>query len=122
MSGTSHVLVRTATTDGEFASQLPIPQLHTMSFISLANQVKQSKGLFKFLKPLADTYAKTVGHRKYGLRYDDLREYRCLTRKELLDARGDAGTLSGHRLTDSFVLVMEETPAMQKVRLRDCHA
>ncbi|KAG8987921.1 Cytochrome b-c1 complex subunit 7 [Tulasnella sp. JGI-2019a] len=43
-----------------------------MSYYSLAPMIKQSKGLFKWLKPVADNYAKVVGHRKYGLRYDDL--------------------------------------------------
>lgn len=45
-----------------------------MSYYSLAPMIKQSKGIFKWLKPIADSYAKVVGHRKYGLRYDDLCE------------------------------------------------
>ncbi|KAL5637022.1 hypothetical protein ACGC1H_000860 [Rhizoctonia solani] len=39
---------------------------------SLASQVKASRGLSKFLTPIAQFYARTTGHRKMGLRYDDL--------------------------------------------------
>jgi hypothetical protein len=42
-------------------------------FISLAPQIKAySGGLYKALKPLANAYANIVGHRKMGLKYDDL--------------------------------------------------
>ncbi|KDN48160.1 hypothetical protein RSAG8_03176, partial [Rhizoctonia solani AG-8 WAC10335] len=40
--------------------------------LSLAPQVKASRGLSKFLAPIAQFYAQTTGHRKMGLRYDDL--------------------------------------------------
>jgi hypothetical protein len=41
--------------------------------ISLAPQIKAySGGLYKALKPLANAYANVVGHRKMGLKYDDL--------------------------------------------------
>ncbi|KAB5595521.1 Cytochrome B-c1 complex subunit 7 [Ceratobasidium theobromae] len=39
---------------------------------SLAPQVRASRGLSKFLAPIAHWYARTVGHRRMGLRYDDL--------------------------------------------------
>ncbi|KAG9081370.1 Cytochrome b-c1 complex subunit 7 [Ceratobasidium sp. UAMH 11750] len=40
--------------------------------LSLAPQVKASRSLSKFLAPIAAFYARTVGHRRVGLRYDDL--------------------------------------------------
>ncbi|KAG9123136.1 Cytochrome b-c1 complex subunit 7 [Ceratobasidium sp. 392] len=40
--------------------------------LSLASQVKASRGLSKFLAPIAAFYARAVGHRRMGLRYDDL--------------------------------------------------
>ncbi|KAG8787978.1 Cytochrome b-c1 complex subunit 7 [Ceratobasidium sp. 428] len=40
--------------------------------LSLASQVKSSRGLSKFLAPIAAFYARAVGHRRMGLRYDDL--------------------------------------------------
>ncbi|KAG8762807.1 Cytochrome b-c1 complex subunit 7 [Ceratobasidium sp. 423] len=40
--------------------------------LSLAPQVKASRGLSKFLAPIAQFYAQTAGHRKMGMRYDDL--------------------------------------------------
>ncbi|BEI85159.1 hypothetical protein CcaverHIS002_0505600 [Cutaneotrichosporon cavernicola] len=41
--------------------------------ISLASQLKQfSAGFYNSLKPLAKAYARAAGHRKVGLRYDDL--------------------------------------------------
>ncbi|KAG8941474.1 Cytochrome b-c1 complex subunit 7 [Tulasnella sp. 424] len=39
---------------------------------SLAPAIKQNKSLLKLLTPIAQVYANAVGHRKYGLRYDDL--------------------------------------------------
>jgi ubiquinol-cytochrome c reductase subunit 7 len=42
--------------------------------LSLAPQVKASRGLSKFLSPIAAFYARAVGHRKMGLRYDDICE------------------------------------------------
>lgn len=40
---------------------------------SLAPQLKAySGGLYKALRPLANAYARAVGHRQVGLRYDDL--------------------------------------------------
>ncbi|GAA5822246.1 hypothetical protein JCM10212_006125 [Sporobolomyces blumeae] len=39
---------------------------------SLANSVKQSRGLYSFLKPLADRYANLAGYRQHGLKYDDI--------------------------------------------------
>ncbi|GAA5971712.1 hypothetical protein JCM11641_000695 [Rhodosporidiobolus odoratus] len=39
---------------------------------SFAQQVKQSRGLYKMLKPLADRYANVAGYRAHGLLYDDI--------------------------------------------------
>lgn len=40
---------------------------------SLAPQLKQyTAGLYKALRPLANAYARAVGHRQVGLKYDDL--------------------------------------------------
>ncbi|GAA5858989.1 hypothetical protein JCM5296_000778 [Sporobolomyces johnsonii] len=39
---------------------------------SFASTVKQSRGLYKFLKPLADKYASLAGYRQHGLKYDDI--------------------------------------------------
>ncbi|KAF8709389.1 Cytochrome b-c1 complex subunit, partial [Rhizoctonia solani] len=46
---------------------------------TLAPQVKASRGLYKFLAPIAQFYARNTGHRQMGLRYDDL----------LIEERGD---------------------------------
>jgi ubiquinol-cytochrome c reductase subunit 7 len=42
--------------------------------LSIAPQVKASRGLYKFLAPIAQFYARAVGHRRMGLKYDDLCE------------------------------------------------
>ncbi|RSH77801.1 Cytochrome b-c1 complex subunit 7 [Apiotrichum porosum] len=39
--------------------------------ISLVSQVK-AFGLYNFLKPVANAYARAAGYRKVGLKYDDL--------------------------------------------------
>lgn len=39
---------------------------------SLANTVKNSRGLYRFVKPLADKYANLCGYRQHGLKYDDI--------------------------------------------------
>lgn len=39
---------------------------------SLASSVKSSRGLYSFLKPLADKYAQLAGYRQHGLKYDDI--------------------------------------------------
>lgn len=40
--------------------------------VSLFKQVKQSPGLYRFLKPLAGKYANLAGYRAHGLKYDDI--------------------------------------------------
>ncbi|KAG8906052.1 hypothetical protein FRB99_007709 [Tulasnella sp. 403] len=40
--------------------------------ISLAPAIQKSKSLSKFFLPIAQAYANAVGHRRLGLRYDDL--------------------------------------------------
>lgn len=40
--------------------------------ISLARYVKNSPGLMRILRPVASAYANAAGHRKVGLKYDDL--------------------------------------------------
>ncbi|PWN17854.1 putative ubiquinol--cytochrome-c reductase [Microstroma glucosiphilum] len=42
------------------------------SGLSLAKYVTSSPALMRFLKPVADAYARAAGYRKMGLRYDDL--------------------------------------------------
>ncbi|KAL9937436.1 hypothetical protein V8E36_003845 [Tilletia maclaganii] len=42
------------------------------SGISLANLVKNSPTLSRFLTPVASAYANATGHRQHGLKYDDL--------------------------------------------------
>ncbi|GAA5913676.1 hypothetical protein JCM6882_008716 [Rhodosporidiobolus microsporus] len=39
---------------------------------SFAQQVKQSRGLYKVLKPIADRYAQFAGYRQVGLMVEDL--------------------------------------------------
>jgi len=43
--------------------------------VSLAPQIKQSRGLLKFITPIAQAYARAVGHRRVGLKYDDLSKF-----------------------------------------------
>lgn len=40
--------------------------------ISLAPQIRQSRGLYKLIQPIANAYARAVGHRRVGVKYDDL--------------------------------------------------
>ncbi|CAD6884443.1 unnamed protein product [Tilletia controversa] len=42
------------------------------SGISLASFVKNSPALSRFVTPVANAYAQAAGHRKVGLKYDDL--------------------------------------------------
>lgn len=39
---------------------------------SLFQQVKASRSLYSFLKPVANAYANLSGYRKVGLKYDDI--------------------------------------------------
>jgi ubiquinol-cytochrome c reductase subunit 7 len=56
---------------------------------SLAPKIKQSfSGFYKALKPLAGYYAKVAGHRKIGLKYDDL----------LIEEREDMQKVGGNGL------------------------
>ncbi|PAV23727.1 cytochrome bd ubiquinol oxidase [Pyrrhoderma noxium] len=40
--------------------------------LSLAPQVKKSRTLYRWIKPLANWYAQLAGYRQMGLKYDDL--------------------------------------------------
>jgi ubiquinol-cytochrome c reductase subunit 7 len=40
---------------------------------SLASQVRASRSLYAWMKPIANWYASLAGYRKVGLKYDDLR-------------------------------------------------
>jgi ubiquinol-cytochrome c reductase subunit 7 len=40
---------------------------------SLAPQIRSSRSLYRWVKPIADWYASVAGYRKVGLKYDDLR-------------------------------------------------
>ncbi|PWY98750.1 putative ubiquinol--cytochrome-c reductase [Testicularia cyperi] len=44
----------------------------SLSGLSLAKYVQSSPLLMRFLKPVANAYANSAGHRQLGLRYDDL--------------------------------------------------
>lgn len=39
---------------------------------SFAKQIKSSRGLYRFLKPIADKYSSLAGYRSHGLKYDDI--------------------------------------------------
>ena len=40
---------------------------------SLAPAIRRNRGIYAWLKPMADWYANVSGYRKVGLKYDDLR-------------------------------------------------
>ena len=40
---------------------------------SLAPAIRRNRTLYAWLKPVSDWYANVAGHRKVGLKYDDLR-------------------------------------------------
>jgi hypothetical protein len=42
--------------------------------ISLADSIKSSRTLYKWVKPVANWYADAARYRQYGFKYDDLRE------------------------------------------------
>lgn len=39
---------------------------------SLAKYIKSSPGLMRMIQPVANAFANAAGHRKFGLRYDDI--------------------------------------------------
>ncbi len=41
--------------------------------VSVASTIRRNRTLYAWLKPVADWYANAAGHRKFGLKYDDLR-------------------------------------------------
>ena len=47
--------------------------------LSLAQQVTKSRTLYRWFKPVANWYAHIAGYRQMGLKYDDLREFPCVT-------------------------------------------
>ena len=49
--------------------------------LSLAPQVKKSRTLYRWIKPLANWYAQLAGYRQMGLKYDDL--CKCLILRPL---------------------------------------
>lgn len=54
------------------------PQLTTqpimlgLSGLSVANYIKTSPLLMRFLRPVSNAYANSAGYRRLGLKYDDL--------------------------------------------------
>jgi hypothetical protein len=61
--------------------------------VSLFKQVKQSPGLYRFLKPLAGAYANLAGYRAHGLKYDDIliEENATVQKVRLFFLRGGLG-------------------------------
>ncbi len=53
-------------------ADLSSPLLGEQDGLTLAKFVKQSPGLARMLRPVANAYANWTGHRQHGLRYDDL--------------------------------------------------
>lgn len=56
----------------------PLLTLHSFKMFgplgpSLAPAIKANRGLYKWLKPIANWYAGVSGYRRVGLKYDDLR-------------------------------------------------
>ena len=41
--------------------------------VSFASTIRRNRTLYRWFKPLSDWYANVAGHRKVGLKYDDLR-------------------------------------------------
>lgn len=62
---------------------------------SLASSVKSSRGLYKFLKPLADKYASLSGYRAHGLKYDDI-----LIEENLTVRKVSIGRATVHHMLD----------------------
>jgi ubiquinol-cytochrome c reductase subunit 7 len=46
--------------------------------LSFAPQIRKSKTLYRWFKPVSDWYANIAGYRQIGLKYDDLREQSIL--------------------------------------------
>ncbi|KAI0721537.1 cytochrome b-c1 complex subunit 7 [Cerioporus squamosus] len=40
--------------------------------VSVASTIRRNRTLYAWVKPIADWYANAAGHRKVGLKYDDL--------------------------------------------------
>lgn len=40
--------------------------------VSVYQQIRSNKSLYRFLKPIAGWYANLAGYRQHGLKYDDL--------------------------------------------------
>lgn len=43
-----------------------------LSGLSVANYIKTSPLLMRFLRPVSNAYANSAGYRRLGLKYDDL--------------------------------------------------
>ena len=41
--------------------------------VSFASTIRRNRTIYRWFKPLSDWYANVAGHRKVGLKYDDLR-------------------------------------------------
>lgn len=69
-----------ATYPHSFISSNPLSKMSIFGplGLSFAPQIKKSRTLYRWFKPLADWYVQAAGYRKMGLKYDDLRMCRRL--------------------------------------------
>ncbi|GAA5967000.1 hypothetical protein JCM8115_003489 [Rhodotorula mucilaginosa] len=87
--------------------------------VSLFKQVKQSPGLYRFLKPLAGAYANLAGYRAHGLKYDDiLIEENATVQKALarLDEREAYDRAYRLRVASMCAIAHEELPKNERVK------
>ncbi|GAA5992423.1 hypothetical protein JCM10908_000809 [Rhodotorula pacifica] len=87
--------------------------------VSLFKQVKQSPGLYRFLKPLAGAYANLAGYRAHGLKYDDiLIEENATVQKALgrLNEREAYDRAYRLRVASMCAIAHEELPKNERVK------
>ncbi|GAA5900679.1 ubiquinol--cytochrome-c reductase subunit 7 [Sporobolomyces salmoneus] len=86
---------------------------------SLASSIKSSRGLYSFLKPLADKYANLAGYRQHGLKYDDiLIEENDVVQKALgrLPEREAYDRVYRLRVASQCAIMHEELPKDKQVK------
>ncbi|POY76747.1 hypothetical protein BMF94_0339 [Rhodotorula taiwanensis] len=90
--------------------------------VSLFKQVKQSPGLYRFLKPLAGKYANLAGYRAHGLKYDDiLIEENATVQKALgrLNERDAYDRAYRLRVASMCAIAHEELPKHERVKAEE---
>ena len=77
---------------------------------SLAPYIRSSRTLKKWVTPIAQWYADLMGHRRMGLRYDDLRAYSTVCHTVYVVLTSVAQRSRSRQKSSEYVLVVEMYP------------